>query len=187
VGAFCDRRVVCRVRSVAQRVVTAIILTGLKKLAEKTQTTLDDKLFPALEARLLRSFCSFGIFSALKVLKLSTSSGRRDRLRLERSPFHWCFSGVCLRAFSALIDHAHEIALQKNLSIAAFMPWIKKTLVVVFVTFGVLMVAQSLGADVKAFLAGLGIGGLASPRGAGHHCEPFWLHRGGHRSAVQGG
>jgi MscS family membrane protein len=41
------------------------------------------------------------------------------------------------------------------------MPWIKKTLIVVFVIFGALMTAQSLGADVKAFLAGLGIGGLA--------------------------
>src|SRR6185503_18333546 len=45
--------------------------------------------------------------------------------------------------------------------VAAFMPWIKKTLVSIFVVFGVLMVVQSLGYDVKALLAGLGIGGLA--------------------------
>lgn len=47
------------------------------------------------------------------------------------------------------------------MGVAAFMPWIKKTLLTIFAIFGVLMVAQSLGADVKAFLAGLGIGGLA--------------------------
>jgi MscS family membrane protein len=47
------------------------------------------------------------------------------------------------------------------MGIAAFMPWIRKSLLVIFVVFGVLIVAQSLGADVKAFLAGLGIGGLA--------------------------
>src|SRR5262245_3107038 len=33
-----------------RRVVTGIIFNQLKKLASKTQTTLDDKLFPALEA-----------------------------------------------------------------------------------------------------------------------------------------
>jgi MscS family membrane protein len=43
------------------------------------------------------------------------------------------------------------------------MPWIKKTLVVVFVIIGVLMVIQNLGygESVKTLVAGLGIGGLA--------------------------
>src|SRR5207253_5245 len=53
------------------------------------------------------------------------------------------------------------IARTKQMGIAAFMPWIKKTLVSLFVVVGVLLTAQSLGADVQAFLAGLGIGGLA--------------------------
>jgi MscS family membrane protein len=69
----------------------------------------------------------------------------------------WLF----LRAFNTVLDHLHEITLERELGVAAFMPWIKKTLVVMFVVFGVLMIAQSMGADVKAFLAGLGIGGLA--------------------------
>lgn len=143
-----------------RRVVTAIIFNRLKKLAEKTTTTLDDKLFPALEAPVATFILLVGIFSALKVLKLSVSSDIAVGYGSTIAFSLVLFWGL-LRAFSAVIDHAHEIALEKNLSIAAFMPWIKKTLVVVFVTFGVLMVAQSLGADVKAFLAGLGIGGLA--------------------------
>jgi len=143
-----------------RRVVTTIFFNRLKKLAERTQTTLDDKLFPALEAPVATFILLVGIFSALKVLKLSTASDVAIGYGSTVAFSLVLFWGL-LRAFSALIDHAHEIALEKNLSIAAFMPWIKKTLVVVFVTFGVLMVAQSLGADVKAFLAGLGIGGLA--------------------------
>ncbi len=143
-----------------RRVVTTIIFNYLKKLASKTETTLDDKLFPALEAPVATFILLVGIFSALKVLKLSVSSDVAVGYGSTVAFSLVLFWGL-LRAFSALLDHAHEIALAKNLSIAAFMPWIKKTLVVVFVTFGVLMVAQSLGADVKAFLAGLGIGGLA--------------------------
>ena len=143
-----------------RRVVTGIIFSRLKKLAEKTETTLDDKLFPALEGPVAAFVLLVGIFSALKVLKLSSAS---DNLIGYGSTvaFSLVLFWALLRAFSALLDHAHEVALEKNLGIAAFMPWIKKTLVVVFVVFGVLIVAQSLGADVKAFLAGLGIGGLA--------------------------
>src|ERR1700712_949530 len=143
-----------------RRVVTAILFNYLKKLAAKTATTLDDKLFPALEAPVATFILLVGIFSALKVLKLSASNDIAIGYGSTVAFSLVLFWGL-LRAFSALLDHAHEVALEKNLSIAAFMPWIKKTLVVVFVTFGVLMVAQSLGADVKAFLAGLGIGGLA--------------------------
>ena len=143
-----------------RRVVTAIIFNQLKKLAAKTQTTLDDKMFPALEAPVATFILLVGIFSALKVLKLSATNDVAIGYGSTVAFSLVLFWGL-LRAFSALIDHAHEVALKKNLSIAAFMPWIKKTLVVVFVIFGTLMVAQSLGADVKAFLAGLGIGGLA--------------------------
>lgn len=143
-----------------RRVVTLILFNRLKKLAARTSTTLDDKLFPALEAPVSTFILLVAIFSALKVLKLSPATDIAVGYGSTVAFSLVLFWGL-LRAFSALLDHAQEVALQKNLGIAAFMPWIKKTLVVVFVTFGVLMVAQSLGADVKAFLAGLGIGGLA--------------------------
>jgi len=143
-----------------RRVVTGIIFSQLKKLAARTETTLDDKLFPALESPVATFILLVGIFSALKVLKLSPTNDVAIDYGSTVAFSLVLFWGL-LRAFSALLDHAHEVALEKNLGIAAFMPWIKKTLVVVFVIFGVLLVAQSLGADVKAFLAGLGIGGLA--------------------------
>lgn len=143
-----------------RRVVTNILFARLKKLAEKTETTLDDKLFPALEAPVATFVMLVGIFAALKVLKLSETADQAIGYGSTVAFSLVLFWGL-LRAFNALLDHAHEIALQKQLGIAAFMPWIKKTLVVIFVIFGVLLTAQSLGADVKAFLAGLGIGGLA--------------------------
>ena len=143
-----------------RRAVTTVFFGLLKRWAAKTETTLDDKLFPALEAPVAALISVAGAVAALKVLKLSEAS---DLAADYASTV--AFSLVCfwllLRAFNAVLDHAHEVATQKQLGIAAFMPWIKKTLVVIFVVFGVLLIAQSLGADVKAFLAGLGIGGLA--------------------------
>ena len=143
-----------------RRVVTGIIFNQLKKFAAKTETTLDDKLFPALEGPVATFVMLVGIFAALKVLKLSETADQAIGWGSTVAFSLVLFWGL-LRAFNAVLDHAHEIAVEKQMGIAAFMPWIKKSLVVVFVIFGVLLTAQSLGADVKAFLAGLGIGGLA--------------------------
>ena len=143
-----------------RRVVVTIVFGFLKKLASRTETTLDDKLFPALEGPAGTFVMVTGIFASLKVLKLSVSSdhylGSGSTVAFSLVLF-WAF----LRAFDALLSHLQEIALHRNMGVAAFMPWIKKSLVTLFVIFGGLMVVQSLGYDVKALLAGLGIGGLA--------------------------
>lgn len=145
-----------------RRIVTGVIFARLKRLAAKTETTLDDKLFPALEAPAATFVLVTGIFAALKVLKLTESSDRAIDYGSTVAFSLVVFWGL-LRAFNALLDHAQEVAIEKQLGIAAFMPWIKKTLVTIFVVIGALMVIQSLGygENVKTLLAGLGLGGLA--------------------------
>lgn len=144
----------------ARRIVDRVIFPVLRRLASKTETTLDDKLFPALESPTSAFVTLTGLFAALKVLKLSEqadhyiSNGSRVAFLLV------LFWGLW-RAFSAVLDHAGEVARERQLGIATFMPWIRKTLMSLFVIFGVLLTIQSLGFDVKALLAGLGIGGLA--------------------------
>lgn len=144
----------------ARRIVTGLLFPSLKRLASKTETTLDDKMFPALETPAAAFVMLVGIFASLKVLKLSPdadfyiSSGTRVAFSLA---FFW----LLWRALSAALAHGTEIARTKNLGVAAFMPWISKTLLTVFAVVAVLLTIQSLGYDVKAILAGLGIGGLA--------------------------
>lgn len=145
---------------VLRRLVITVVFGILKRLASKTETTLDDKLFPALETPAATGIVVIGAVAAMKVLKLSPA-GDRALSYGSRMAFALVIFWLLLRGFATLLDHAQEVAQQKKLGIAAFMPWIKKTLITIFVIFGVLMVAESLGADVKAFLAGLGIGGLA--------------------------
>ena len=143
-----------------RRVVTGIIFDRLKRLAAKTRTTLDDKMFPALEGPVATLIMVAGIVAALKVLKLSAASDSYIS-RGSTVAFSVVLFWGMLRAFSALLDHGREIAVARQMGIAAFMPWIKKALISLFVVFGVLLVLQSLDYDVKAMLAGLGIGGLA--------------------------
>ena len=143
-----------------RRGVTTILFGFFKRLASRTESTLDDKLFPALEGPVAAFIAIVGAVAALKVLKFSEQAdavfGYASTVAFSLVLF-WFF----LRAFNTVLDHVHELARGRQLGIAAFMPWIKKSLITVFVVFGLLMIAQSLGADVKAFLAGLGLGGLA--------------------------
>ncbi len=143
-----------------RRFVTTIFFNQLKKLAARTQTTLDDKLFPAMESPVATFVMVTGIFAALKVLKLSETADRSIAAGSTVAFSLVIFWGL-LRAFDAILDHVGEIAKEKQMGIAAFMPWIKKSLIAVFVVVGFLLVIQSLGGDVRAILGGLGIGGLA--------------------------
>jgi MscS family membrane protein len=143
-----------------RRIVTTILFGFFKRLATRTQSTLDDKLFPSLEAPVAAFIAIVGAVAALKVLKFSEQAdavfGYASTVAFSLV-FFWFF----LQAFNTVLDHLHEVARSRQLGIAAFMPWIKKALITLFVVFGVLLIAQGLGADVKAFLAGLGLGGLA--------------------------
>lgn len=145
---------------ILRRLVTSLFFGQLKRLASKTRTTLDDKLLPALESPVATAVMLIGIFSALKVLKLSPAADQAIGYGSTVAFSLVLFWGLW-RALGAILDHGYEIAVARGLGIAAFMPWIKKTLLSVFVVFGVLLTAQSLGFEVRAFLAGLGIGGLA--------------------------
>lgn len=143
-----------------RHVVTNIIFHYLKKLASKTETTLDDKLFPALEQPTATFVMLLGIFASLKVLKLSENTDHYISLGSTVAFSAAIFWGL-YRAFDAVLEHAHEVAREKQMGVAAFMPWIKKFLITIFVLIGILVTIQSLGYDVKAALGALGIGGLA--------------------------
>jgi MscS family membrane protein len=143
-----------------RHVITNVIFHYLKKLAEKTETTLDDKLFPALESPTATLVMVLGIFAALTVLQLSEKVDG-----LVNNGALIAVLGVVLwgliRAGGAVLDHLEEIAHEKQMTVATFMPLIKKTLFVLTVLVGLIFIADSLGAKVGALLTSLGIGGLA--------------------------
>jgi MscS family membrane protein len=144
----------------ARGIVTRLLFPMLRRLASKTKTTLDDKMFPALETPAAAFVMVVGMFASLKVLKLTPeadfyiSSGAHVAFSLTIFWALW-------RGLGTLLDHGTEAARAKGMGVAAFMPWIKKSLLTVFAVLAVLLTIQSLGYDVKAILAGLGIGGLA--------------------------
>jgi MscS family membrane protein len=143
-----------------RRAVTNILFRGLKRLAAKTETTLDDKLFPAMEQPVATFIMVLGIFGALTVLKLAPAVDGLINHGATISILAVLFWGL-LQAGGAVLDHLEEVAHARQIGIAHFMPLIKKALAALVIVFGLLMGVRSLGVDVGAVLTGLGIGGLA--------------------------
>jgi MscS family membrane protein len=143
-----------------RRVLTSLVFMSLRKVTARTKTTLDDKLLGAVEEPAAALVMVGGIFAALDVLKFAPETDRAIGYGSTVAFSLVIFWGL-LRALDALLDHAREIATRRQMSIATFMPWIKKTLLAVFVVVGVLIIIQSLGYNVTTVLQGLGIGGLA--------------------------
>lgn len=143
-----------------RRVVAHAVFKIFKQLTKRTQTTLDDELIVAWEKPVAAFITVLGAVLAIKVLKLSPEideAARYFKTIAIAVVALWFF----LSSVSCVLDHLQVVAKNKGKAVAAFMPWIKKTLLALILVFGVLLAAQSLGANVKAFLAGLGIGGLA--------------------------
>jgi MscS family membrane protein len=143
-----------------RHIITNIIFHYLKKLASKTETTLDDKLFPAMEPPTATLVMIGGIYAALTVLQVSAQVDRWVLNGAKISALAVVLWGI-IRAGAALLSHAEELAHERQMTVATFMPLIKKTLFIFAVIFSVLVIAQSQGLPVQSFLAGLGIGGLA--------------------------
>ena len=143
-----------------RRIVTLILFPFFKRLSSRTKSNLDNQLLSGLEAPVAAFIMVVGIFAALKVLKLSLATdeaiGYGSRVAFSLVVFWGLW-----RALSALLEHGTDLARTRKLGIVPFMPWIKKSLMTVFIVFGVLLTIQGLGYDVKAILTGLGIGGLA--------------------------
>jgi len=143
-----------------RRVVTTNVFRLIQRLSARTESTLDDELAQTLQRPVAALIAVTGCVMALKVLKLSPETDRA-RFYLQSMAFSVLGLWAALVTLSTILDHLQVVARRRELGVAAFMPWIKKTLITLILILGVLLAAQSLGADVKAFLAGLGIGGLA--------------------------
>ena len=144
----------------ARRIVTLLIFPMLRRLAAKTTTTLDDKLFPALETPAAAFIMVVGIFASLKVLKLPPELDAHLPAG-SKVAFSLVIFWALWRALAAVLEHVAELARARSSAAASFMPWIKKSVLTVFMVLGALLLIESLGYNVKAILAGLGIGGLA--------------------------
>jgi len=134
-----------------------ILSSQSRRLSAKATGRL---LLPALEGPAATLVMLVGIIAALAAIPIWAAVPRMVRLGEQGALAAVVLWGVAC-AGGAAIDHFAEGARARRLQIAAFLPLIKRTLAALFAIFSILVVLESLGFEVKTFLTGLGIGGLA--------------------------
>jgi MscS family membrane protein len=132
----------------------------LRRVTARTPFEFDSYVVRPLQQALEALVLLLGLFAALLVLRLPPGAERLLRY-VYLAAFALVVLTFVLRLANASLDHLQTRARRRELNVAAFMPWIKRVVLAAIFVLGVLLIAQSLGANVHAFLAGLGIGGLA--------------------------
>jgi MscS family membrane protein len=139
------------------RFVVHLFFSRLKKFMAKANNQL---MLPALEPPAATLVILCGFVAALSIVPFWEEVPRLVRLGEQGALTAVVLWGIAC-AGGAMIDHFAAGARARRLQIAAFIPLIKRTVVSVFLVFSILVVFESLGFEVKTFLTGLGIGGLA--------------------------
>lgn len=143
-----------------RKVVANVVFGFFKRLTARTETTLDDELIAAWHKPVSAFIAVVGAVVAIKVLKLTSEADNAFRY-LSTIAYEVVALWFSISSVSCVLDHLQATAKARGAAVAAFMPWIKKTVIALVLIFGILIAAQSLGADVGAFLKAMGIGGLA--------------------------
>ncbi len=143
-----------------RRGLARLTVRQLKRISGGGEADLDHRVWNALVMPFGALLMVAGVFAAFGTLQLPPT-GERMLENGARVAFIAVLLWGSLRAGAAAFDHAEKVARGKGLGVGAFLPLIKKIVGVIFIIFSILVIADALGADVRTFLAGLGIGGLA--------------------------
>jgi len=143
-----------------RRLAARILFSMLRRWTGKTRTGVDERVFEGLLAPVAALLMVCGIYAALTLFSFPLEAQRlvADGTRVAVAVI---FLWGLFRLGAALLDQLERTARGRDLGIAGFMPLIKRTLGFFFVILSILVIAERMGADVKTYLAGLGIGGLA--------------------------
>ncbi len=144
---------------VALRIFRSIILHRLRKLAETTESTLDDFLIGALERCIMPVLDIAAVYIALQSLVLSERAGKAIQVA-------WAVVLVVyvIRLVMAAIRHVLERQMLSRPNGRERMGQLKGMMVVIggaLWTLGVVFLLDNLGYDITAVITGLGIGGIA--------------------------
>lgn len=141
------------------RVFRAVILARLRRLAETTETTLDDFLIGALETCIMPVLDFGALYVALQSLHLSERVSKV--LHVVWAVFLVTYT---IRLAMAAIRHALEQQLLRRPNGRERMGQLKGMMVVIggaLWALGAVFLLGNLGYDITAIVTGLGIGGIA--------------------------
>ena len=141
------------------RIFSAIVISRLKKFAEKTTTTLDDFIIMALDSKILPLFYIGALYMSLKELEVSEKVTKGINIvslviiTILAVRFILAFLMYIMNSYWAKreTDESKKKAIRGIVVVIKFIVW---------VSAGILLL-DNLGIEISALIAGLGIGGIA--------------------------
>ena len=142
----------------ARRIFIYLIFNIFKKIAKRTKTDIDDKIIRVIISPAKYLFIVFGVWSALNILQVKGEISQHFVKSLLVIAVFWTFHN----AINAFKDEIYKFSAKfgKDLS-KEIGNFFIKTIKVLIVILAVLSILQEWGINVSAFVASLGLGGLA--------------------------
>ena len=141
-----------------RKLFTLIILKSLHKLASLTKSSFDDKLLKIVEGPLKFSFIILGLYFAIDITEIESES--LDKLLKTFIIFiiFWLLYNAVNILDESIYKFARKFGKELYREIGAFFI---KTLKIFIFAIGLVSILQEWNINVSAFLASLGLGGLA--------------------------
>ncbi len=141
-----------------RRLFALIILRSLHHLTKATKTTLDDKLIALLEGPLKFTFIIIGLYFALDIAQIKSDTADKIIKSLVIFVIFWLMFNMVGVLDEAIYKFARKFGKELYREIGAFFI---KTLKIFIFAIGLVSILQEWDINVSAFIASLGLGGLA--------------------------
>ncbi len=141
-----------------RRLFSFIVLKSLHKMASLTKTTLDDKLLKLLEGPLKFAFVIIGLYLAFDIAGVEGEVFDKIIKSLVIFDIFWLFYNSVVILDETIYRFARRIGKELYREIGAFFI---KTLKIFIFAIGLVSILQEWNINVSAFVASLGLGGLA--------------------------
>ena len=141
-----------------RKVFTYFIIKLLKQAVRKTKTKIDDKILKLLIAPTRYLFIVFGVWSSLNILNLEGEIIRHFIRSLLIIAVFWTFYNAINIFRTEIYKFSAKFGKELSQEIGNFFI---KTLKALIIVLSIVAVLQEWGINVSAFVASLGLGGLA--------------------------
>ncbi len=141
-----------------RKIFALIILAALKKATSFTATTIDDKILQVLEGPLKFSFIILGLYFAFFIAGISSPFVDQLIKSLVIFLIFWLLYNSVIVLDESIYRFARKFGKELYREIGAFFI---KTLKIFIIAIGLVSILQVWDINVSAFLASLGLGGLA--------------------------
>ncbi len=141
-----------------RKVFTLTLLKTLKKFTEKTKTDIDDKIFLIIKGPLRFSFIVVGFYFFAVILNFNNIFICHIIKTLITFVVFWILFEMVMVFDDYIYQFSKKFGKELYKEIGSFFI---KTIKVFIVAIGIVAILQDWGINVSAFVASLGIGGLA--------------------------